>query len=173
MNAKAHAHTNVVEYTSFAQVVENGFLLDFLFAQLAYYTNWNIILCILFQYTREYFDLHLSCLMVAFIAFSITCIQPKEYVVELDATHVLKMSPSTVGNVAYYGVDLAFHWLPLLLVFWFLPLEPANAKTCFTFFVIVIFMLVFDAVSTYKFNPGLTFGFACFAIAVRYVLGGF
>jgi hypothetical protein len=162
-----YRHEHVI-LTSFQQILEKNLLLEFIVTELKYYTTWNLIFVALYKYTSRYIDLHLSCLIVGFSAFCITYIHPREFVARLNDQYSIKFDCSPFE---FYGCDFLIHWLPLVLVFWLVPIGPIGYKTCLTFLGILFFLMVVDAVSVYKTHIGLCFGFTVFAILVRYMLG--
>lgn len=134
---------------------------------LQFYTIVNLILVCFYKYTAKYIDLHLSCLITAFVSFSISYIHPREY------TIMLKEKKTNSCNVFTYNVniilDIFQHWVPLLFVYFFIPIDNDMFKILLTFSIIMLYAYTFNAFILYNADMTITFCFFILAIITRFV----
>jgi len=127
------------------------YLSSYILGQLKYLTNWNFLFVIFYKFTSKYIDLHLSCLIVALVAFNLSYIYPKTFSMKIDDEHQYTFSVAK-HPTAYYLFDFIVHWVPLIVVFTLVPIERPNNKTVATFFLLLFFLIFVDAQQVYGCN---------------------
>ena len=155
-------------FTTLAEIHQYGLWAPYFFSQFKYYTWWNLVLVILNKWTSKYIDLHMSCLIVAFVSFQLSYVYPCEYSNKIADGYILHLNSRERSNLFYLG-DFITHWLPLLYVFLFVPVEPVGNKTVLTFFFILSFFMLIDAQDLYRGETGLCMVTVIIAVVLRLV----
>jgi len=138
---------------------------------LSYFTTLNIVMVILYKFTSPFVDLHLSCLITAFVSFGICYIRPKEWIIPLDENHSWYVTTRGPNSTWVYLRDFAVHWLPLLFVLLFVPIGPVDyRKISFTFFVIIFYLVFLNAPELYGLDVYISIIFVFMAILTRFAL---
>lgn len=133
---------------------------------LSFLTNINLLLVLFYKYTARYIDLHLLCLIVAFVSFGITYIYPRKvYVTWIDNS--ISIFETTTPRVL---IDVTMHWLPLLFVLYAIPFSKSIQKITLTFFLIISYSIIFNAPKLYKFDIKITFILIVLALIVRFAM---
>ena len=158
-------------YTKFSLCIaqlnmEGDLLVKFVFSILLFYTMINLLLVIFYKYTAKYIDLHLSCLIVAFVSFGITYIKPREVRYVVDEKHQYVFKTNSVNWIW----DFILHWVPLIFVLIVVPVSRSNLKIVRTFAIIILYMLVTRAPDMYNFDSPMSIVFCILALTIRYCL---
>lgn len=133
---------------------------------LAFLTNINIILVVFYKYTAKYIDLHLLCLIVAFVSFGIAYVYPRKTYIQWSNGSA--MIVDTNGKNMF--VDLAMHWTPLIFVLLVVPKTKSIQKITLTFFSIILYSIIVNAPRLYMFDFNITFILIVFALIVRFCI---
>lgn len=136
----------------------------YLYKCLLFYTNINILLVIFHKYVASYFDIHLSCLIVAFVAFGITYITPRKIIYEVDEKRIYV---SHTGSLKSYILDFFMHWLPLIYVFLFVPVNNNFRVTIYTFLFILCYSIASSAHFKYMYDYCVSMLVTILALVVR------
>ena len=147
--------------------MEGNTLIKYIYTYLTFYTNINIILVIFYKYTAKYYDLHLSCMIVALVSFGITYIYPREIIVNIDENTKHVYPTGTISSII---VDFIMHWIPLIFVFAVVPIERNKTNTIRTFAIIVLYIIAFQAHDLYNFNHFISILFMILALVARFSL---
>ena len=124
------------------------------------YTFWNILFII---FKPWFIDLHLSCLLTAFISFGIFRVDPIEVNFWVGQKQKIRYQLP-------WCVDLALHWLPLIYVFVALPIQRDMFATEFTIFVFLTYVIFFNACAKYQANASLSIFLCLAAVCIRLCL---
>jgi len=141
-------------------------VVKFLFTMFLFYTMINLLLVVFHKFTSKYIDLHLSCLVVAFVSFGITYIHPREVRYSIDETHKYVVKTSAITAI----YDFILHWLPLIYVFITIPLSRSISKIARTFAFILIYLLATRAPDLYNFDTPISIIFCVLALVVRFAV---
>lgn len=146
----------------------NGtFLFQYLAALFLFYTWINILLVAAYKWTSKYIDLHLSCLIVAFVSFGISYIHPRiiKLVVNEKCTYTFD-----VRDKWGWLNDFIVHWIPLIFVFMVVPISNNLQLISRTFAFIILYLLITKAPYLYNFDTPLSMILCITALIVRLAL---
>jgi len=136
---------------------------------LACFTLWNLV----FLLWRPWFiDIHLSCLLVAFVSFGILNIDPRIIVIPTTTTSNQENAESKIviqTNTTLFlcVIDFILHWLPLLYVLLYVKIRTDPFAIEYTFFLFITYVIFFDAVTKYRANIPLSIFLSILAVFIR------
>ena len=143
-----------------------------LFWLLACFTLWNLV----FLLWRPWFiDIHLSCLLVAFVSFGILNIDPRIIVIpttnainkenEENRENKIVIQANTTLPLCVF--DFILHWFPLIYVLLYVKIRTDPFAIEYTFFLFITYVIFFDAITKYHANVPLSIFLSILAVFIR------
>jgi len=134
------------------------------FYSLKYYSNWNIAFLVFYNWLKlgRYIDIHLSCLIVALVSFSL-------FEAPAERQHLdTKLSDDVTASISIsWALDFIWHWVPLILTFIFIPVSKEKGPVVFTMILFFTYIILTDAHILYNANLTTTLIMIIFALIVR------